>query len=138
MLFNSSQFIIYFFLPVFFLFLFTVKFSRSFRVILVSISSLYFYSQWYKPYFFLLFSSIIINYLFCVMFTKRKISQNVFLVLGITFNISLLCIFKYSAFIAENLALIRGINLDHQAWFLKIVLPLGISFYSFQKPRLVV
>ncbi len=67
------------------------------------------------------------------MFSKRKISQYVFLFLGITFNIGLLCFFKYSIFIAENIALIKGINLNQEAWFMKIVLPLGISFYSFQQ-----
>ena len=67
------------------------------------------------------------------MFSKRKISQYVFLFLGVTFNIGLLCFFKYSIFIAENIALIKGINLNQEAWFMKIVLPLGISFYSFQQ-----
>ena len=49
------------------------------------------------------------------MFSKRKISQYVFLFLGVTFNIGLLCFFKYSIFIAENIALIKGINLNQEA-----------------------
>ena len=134
MLFNSIEFILYFIFPVFCIVFTISRYSEKMAIAIIIVSSLFFYSQWYEPYVFLLLFSIVINYFICSNFKRmRKSKVSLLLYFGIIINLGILCFFKYSIFIAENIALLNSVDIDHEVWFLKIVLPLGISFYSFQQ-----
>ncbi|MDX1958588.1 MAG: MBOAT family O-acyltransferase [Leptospiraceae bacterium] len=146
MLFNSVLFLV-FFLLVYSLYHFT---SYKFRKPILLISSMIFYSAWEIigfgskiPFFLLHFISVIlINYLFILYFEKevnefkRKLALTIILFL----NITNLCFFKYLYFFVE----ITGLVFGHPEWrpeFEKnfhIILPIAISFYTFQTIAFVV
>lgn len=90
-----------------------------------------------KTYFFLplLLASIFVNYGFGYnLIRDRQIGRTrrcqVLLTLGLVFNLGLLAYFKYANFFIENFNALTG---AHQESFGRIILPLGISFYTFQK-----
>ena len=90
-------------------------------------ASLVFYA-WGEPvYVLLMMFSITFNY-----FMGRKLEQtdrrNLILVICVIVNIGMLCFFKYTDFAIDNLNRISGVDIDT----LKLALPIGISFYTFQ------
>ena len=90
-------------------------------------ASLIFYA-WGEPvYVLLMMFSIVFNY-----FMGRRLEQtdrrNLILVICVAVNIGMLCFFKYTDFAIDNLNRISGINIGT----LKLALPIGISFYTFQ------
>lgn len=131
MLFNSYIFI-FAFLPIVFTgyyFLRLLKFFNLSKCWLI-FASLFFYSWWNILYLPLLIFSITVNY-FIGMKINKTIGSNrkKILLFGIVFNISLLGFFKYYDFFIGNLNFVFSSNFD----MLNIVLPLGISFITFQK-----
>lgn len=131
MLFNSYEFI-FAFLPITFIIYFYLNSKRLIlgaKIFLV-IASLFFYSYWNIIYLPLILLSIFVNYgvgLSLVNHNKIRISSKAILIFGIVFNVGLLGYFKYTDFFLENFNGIFGSNipLPH------IVLPLGISFFTF-------
>lgn len=92
--------------------------------------SLFFYSWWNIYYLPLLLLSILVNFFVGSAFTaekKLKITKKQLFTFGILFNILLLAFFKYTDFFLENFNGIFGQNIP----LLHIVLPLGISFFTF-------
>ena len=127
MLFPTFTFILGF-LPITFVlyFLFAKKSTQLARIWLIG-ASLVFYSWFNWSYFFILATSIAMNRLFSIYLERDK-SKLVFL-LGVIANIVLLGYFKYYDFFVENLNYVFGTS-----WTLKhILLPLGISFFTFQQ-----
>ncbi len=127
MLFSNLVFLTVF-LPLFFITYFVIK-NRTYRNFVLLMFSLVFYA-WGEPiYILLMLFSIIINYLFAIEIDKRKDKKrkNVF-ILAIAINILLLVIFKYLGWLTETINVIPSINLP----ILKLSLPIGISFYTFQ------
>ena len=96
------------------------------------IMSLWFYGYFNPYYLAIICSSIVINYL--LSRAMRQARKKGFLILGILFNVGLIFYFKYYDFFIENVnALFRtDFNLRH------IVLPLGISFFTFQQISFIV
>ena len=103
---------------------------QRYRNLVLTIASFLFYSFWDVRFISLLLLSIVINY-YCGrrIYTIRDISlRRRLLVISITFNLGILFIFKYTNFFLDSLYqflpwLPHGLN---------IVLPVGISFYTFQ------
>jgi len=130
LLFNSYIFI-FAFLPVtFFIYFFLNKkrlteASKGFLVF----SSLFFYSWWNIAYLPLILSSLLFNYIIGQSLSKVIIRKKSILVVGIVSNIALLGYFKYSDFFIENLNYSFNSNMD----LLHLVLPLAISFFTFQQ-----
>ena len=127
MLFPSFTFVLAF-LPVTLIvyFLFGKKSGTWARVWLLC-ASLVFYS-WFNPsYFFIIAGSIVGNYLLSQWLWKKP-SKFAF-ILGALLNIALLGYFKYYNFMVENLNAFFKISLILK----NIVLPLGISFFTFQQ-----
>ncbi len=133
MLFNSIEFAI--FLPiVFLLYWFATKGNFKLQNILLLVSSYFFYSCWDWRFLFLLIFSTILDY-----FTGIKIHEaasprksKFWLWLSICVNLGFLGIFKYYNFFASSFA--DGLSLlGFQAnfWTLQVILPVGISFYTF-------
>ena len=132
MLFNSIEYIFYF-LPITALVyycLLKANYSVSAKIWLVG-ASLFFYSWWDADYLVLLLVSILINYSVGRAICSSSIHQKrkYLVVAGIIFNISLLAYFKYTHFIIENLNTVSGSVIAE----LDIVLPLAISFFTFQQ-----
>lgn len=125
----SSLFFIFFFLPLILVFYFLTK-SDKIRNIILVLFSLVFYA-WGEPvWFVLLIISAIVDYLNGIFVENNKDSRIAMLgvVSTLIFNLGLLCTFKYADFFIENLNFILGTSLKAPG----LILPIGISFYTFQ------
>ena len=133
MLFSSNIFLFAFLPAALTLFYLSRKFWNG-RIALSSLAlmSLLFYSVWNPPYVLLLICSIGANYLFARRLTKH--SELSVLCIAIFLNLATLAYYKYSAFFLDNIAAIAGYNWSIDA----IVLPLAISFFTFQQIALLV
>lgn len=126
MLFNSIQFI-FLFLPIVFLVYFSLsKCSHNAAIYWLISSSLMFYAWWDPNYIFLIVGSVMFNYIIGLVI-NRIAYRNFWFVLGISFNLSILGYYKYANFFAENLHSLVGLNFAFQY----VVMPLGISFFTF-------
>ena len=131
MLFNSYIFI-FAFLPIMLIGYFWLTHKRLIlgsKVWLV-VGSLFFYGYWDIAYIPLLLLSIFVNFFVGSALAEDKpmrITRKALLIFGILFNVSLLAYFKYTDFLLDNFNGIfgAGVPLPH------IVLPLGISFFTF-------
>ena len=104
--------------------------SRQFRQWLVLLASLWFYASWKPGYLLVLATPILIDY-FCAIRIDESadpIVRKSWLVTGVTSNLLLLAYFKYANFFLHNIAVLSGTAPRH----LDIVLPLGISFFTFK------
>lgn len=133
MLFNSYEFILVF-LPLTWLlyFLFSYKVSEKSAKYFLILASLLFYSYWDLGNLPILLVSIGINYVFGVFLSKKR--SLLCLSCGVAFNIFFLCYFKYTDFIISNINTMMNISIPLQ----KIVLPLGISFFTFTQTAYLV
>ena len=136
MLFNSYEFI-FAFLPITFFIYFYLNHKRltiASKGFLV-FSSLFFYSWWNIAYLPLILISMLFNYLIGnslnkeIVENKKSFSKKSILIFGIVCNIALLAYFKYADFFIENFNFAIGTNVN----LLHLVLPLAISFFTFQQ-----
>ena len=132
MLFNSVEFI-FCFLPVtclIYFYLNRLQFHELSKVWLLA-SSLFFYG-WANPiYLLLLTTSIAVNF-FCAKKTAQHhkiFVKKIYLISGLVFNIGLLLYFKYVDFFIQNFNVLAQTDFN----LLHVILPLGISFYTFQQ-----
>ena len=128
MVFSSMTFI-WIFLPIL-LFVYYIS-KEKYRNIILLIFSLIFYSWGEPKYIILMLISILVNYIFGRILDKcnKKKNKTIVLIFSIIFNLGLLVYFKYFNFIATNIDNIIGHNVIPNK---NIVLPIGISFYTFQ------
>lgn len=125
MLFNSYAFIFLYLPIVFFGFLVAAKKSEKLAALWLVLASLFFYGWWNPKFVLLLFSSICFNFL-AGYFISRSGRNKSLLIFSIALNIALLLFYKYSNFFIST-ANDLGANFQ----LLDIVLPLGISFFTF-------
>ncbi len=93
-------------------------------------ASLFFYGWWNPAYLGLIIASVLFNYAFGMALSKgRKRHDRIVLVIGIAGNLGLLGYFKYANFFLDNLNLLTGTHFNLGT----IILPLGISFFTFQQ-----
>ncbi len=131
MLFNSLHFLIFF--PIVVLLYFNIK--QKYRWILLLISSYYFYMSWKPEYVILIMVSTLIDYFSGLEISKATAQKrkNFFLMLSIFSNLGLLFAFKYFNFFSESIrALLQKFSIPLNPITLKVLLPVGISFYTFQ------
>ena len=128
MLFNSYIFI-FVFLPIALLgFYALTNFSRqSFKIEILILLSLVFYSFWNIKYLFLLILSIIINFLIGNLLIKNNDKSK--LIFGVFINLIILGYYKYTNFFIENINLVFEKNYIIET----LILPLGISYFTFQQ-----
>ncbi|MHC1684335.1 MAG: MBOAT family protein [Clostridiaceae bacterium] len=128
MVFSSLSFM-WFFLPLVFIIYRVI--DKKLQNIFLLIASLFFYSWGEVKYVLLLLCSITVNYIFGLLIDKtaKRRSSTLVLALGITTNLILLGYFKYYNFFITNINLIFGSEVIH---YRDIVLPIGISFFTFQ------
>jgi len=124
MVFSSLQFI-FIFLPLFLLVYFTVPNKYRNSIILLGSVVFYIVGSWGHPHYLLLIAlSICVNYII-----GRQIEKNKkFLILGLIYNLGYLFVFKYCDFALSIIGNIANTEFTS----LNLLLPIGISFYTFQ------
>ncbi len=131
MLFNSLGFLVFFTVIIFLYF----SLPHRFRWILLLIASYWFYMSAKAEYGILLLISTLLGYFGAVWIgkTEDQIKRKWLLWASILGNLSLLLYFKYANFISDNIsAAFKLMSIEFSPLMLKIVLPIGISFYTFQ------
>ena len=131
MLFNSLQFIIFFTVIV------SVYFSipHKFRWMLLLGASYYFYMCWKAEYLISIIVSTLIDYYAGIQMGKSKVKaiRTKYLMLSLLVNLGLLFSFKYFNFFNDSLrAMFEHFNIFYNIPAFKLLLPIGISFYTFQ------
>jgi alginate O-acetyltransferase complex protein AlgI len=102
------------------------------RNVLLLLASYFFYGSWNPPFLLLLWFSTLLDFV-CggrIGKTDRRGVRTAYLMASIVGNLGILFYFKYGNFFLDNIAFISGI--DPEPFYLKVVIPLGISFYTFQ------
>lgn len=125
MVFSSITFLFYFLPAVLAVYYLVPKKCKN---IVLLISSLIFYFYGEPKYTLLMLFSIVCTYIFGLLIAKYKKQAKLFLILSIFVSIGLLVYFKYINFIIQNINLWLTNKID----FIYVVLPIGISFYTFQ------
>ncbi len=131
MLFNSLEFLIFF--PIVVAIYFIIP--RKIRYIWLLITSYYFYMGWNAKYALLIATSTIITYLSGIMMWKFKEEWIRKLTVAVSFitNLGILMFFKYFDFILDNInAVLGNMGVELVSNPFDIILPVGISFYTFQ------
>lgn len=134
MLFNSIDFAV--FLPVVFIFywFFTNNNIRLQNLLIVAASYI-FYGWWDWRFLSLIFFSTVVDYSMGILLSKEDSGtrRKIYLWVSILINIGLLGFFKYYNFFLDNfISAFRLFGIALQARSLQIILPVGISFYTFQ------
>ncbi|MEI8006899.1 MAG: MBOAT family O-acyltransferase [Bacteroidota bacterium] len=131
MAFSSSIFLVYF-LPAFLIPLFLL--DRKFRNYWILIASIFFY-MWGAPKFvFVLLGSVLIDfYLVRWMSEREGDARKLLFWLSLLLNLGLLLYFKYMNFFVEQFGALSGHSGGNPSHWVKIALPVGISFITFQK-----
>lgn len=134
MLFNSLEYAV--FLPIIF-FSYWFVFNKNIKLqnTFLLLAGYFFYGMWDWRFLFLLFLSSTVDFIVGLkmadMVSKKK--RKLLLLTSITFNLSLLVCFKYFNFFTDSFAsLLLHLGFQVQPLTLKIMLPVGISFYTFQ------
>lgn len=127
MIFSSITFLFYF-LPIVMAIYYIVP--KKMKNIVLLISSLIFYAYGEPKYVFLMIFSITATYIFGLLINKYRNTKYAKMILfsSIFINLGLLIYFKYFDFIIQNINLWLSSNID----LLNVLLPIGISFYTFQ------
>lgn len=134
MLFNSLEYLI--FLPVtFLLYWFVFQKQLSVQNFLILFVSYVFYGWWDWRFLSLIILSSCIDY-FCARTIEKSNNlriRSIFLWVSLSINLGLLFVFKYFNFFAESLAnAFSSVGYTMGAFTLDVILPVGISFYTFQ------
>lgn len=128
MVFSSSVFLFLFFPVLFALYYCPVLKGRKCRNIILVLFSIVFYA-WGEPVFvFLLLFNICVNYKVALYIEKTGKKAKRWLIIGVCYNVFILFAFKYLDFVIGMFNGLSGGNIEE----LKLPLPIGISFYSFQ------
>jgi alginate O-acetyltransferase complex protein AlgI len=134
MLFNSVEFLI--FLPiVFFIYWFVLKNSLKLQNLFLLIAGYTFYGWWDWRFLFLLMLSTTVDYTVGLSLNKTQDERRrkLILLISVLFNITLLGFFKYFNFFADSLTtLLTSLGVQVNPVSLNVILPVGISFYTFQ------
>ena len=131
MIFNSVTYLL-------FLLIVTIlywSFNIRARLYLIFFASLSFYGFWRVEFVFLMLISAINDYWMSILITKTDsiTKKKVFLSISLFVNLGLLFVFKYLFFFTDNLqSFIQLIGFDINIPLFDLILPLGISFYTFQ------
>ncbi|MCP2029166.1 D-alanyl-lipoteichoic acid acyltransferase DltB (MBOAT superfamily) [Flavobacterium sp. HSC-32F16] len=133
MFFNSLAFAV--FLPiVFFLYWFVCNKNKSTQNALLIVASYYFYSCWDWRFLFLLVFSTFLDYYTGIQIEKGKSekSRKFWFWLSILVNLGFLGLFKYYNFFASSFSeLLNSVGIKASPILLNVILPVGISFYTF-------
>jgi len=131
MLFNSFDFLIFFTVVVFFYFSIPQKYRWAFLLA----ASYFFYGYWHVGLLKLIITSTLVAYTtgLAIDRSKNQNRKKIFLSVSLVANLGLLFLYKYFNFFSSSLNVISDyIQLPHTFPMKDMVLPIGISFYTFQ------
>jgi alginate O-acetyltransferase complex protein AlgI len=131
MIFNSYTFIAFF---IIILILHHLPISWKFKKINLLIASYLFYAAWNPPFILLLWLSTVIDFFIGrALFTQENPHKKKLLfVISLIGNLGMLCFFKYGTFLLENfVTLVNLLGFEYHPAAPSIILPAGISFYTF-------
>ena len=131
MVFNSYTFIVFFAVM---LFLHNLPLPWKVKKINLLIASYLFYAAWNPPFILLLWLATIVDYFVGRrLFTEpNKHKRKVLLVISLIGNLGMLVFFKYGTFLLENFTtLVNAMGINYEPAKPNIILPAGISFYTF-------
>lgn len=130
MIFNSIYFLL-FFIIVYFLYWYLNTKNLKIQNILLLVASYFFYSCWDWRFSFLLLFSTLLDY-YSGKKIKHTSNKRFWLFLSVGINILFLGVFKYFDFFSESFSLfLNNFNIKTEPIILNIILPVGISFYTF-------
>lgn len=131
MSFCSFQFLLFF--PIVFVLYFSIP--KKYQWVLLLISSYYFYMCWKPEFIILIMVSTCIDYCAArrIETAKSLQTKRIWLLVSVVSNLSILFFFKYFNFFGDNVnAVFRAFSIPFSISSLNIILPVGISFYTFQ------
>ncbi|MGZ3865734.1 MAG: MBOAT family O-acyltransferase [Bacteroidia bacterium] len=130
MLFNSLQFLVFFA----FIISFYYALPHRSRWILLLLASSYFYMVFVPEYILILFGVILIDYFAAFLIDRTQgLTRKLSLAISLVANIGILCYFKYYNFFLGNISsLLDSLHLHNPLPYLDVVLPIGLSFHTFQ------
>lgn len=131
MAFNTFEYLL--FLPAVFFLYYSIP--HRFRWVLLLIASYYFYMSWKAEYAILIMASTLVDYFAGIRMGKLedKKKRRPYLILSLAANLGLLFAFKYFNFFNDSLrAFLNTFNIFYGVPEFKVLLPVGISFYTFQ------
>ena len=135
MVFSSIAFIMYF-MPVFFLVYYILPASYKNAWLFLASLGFYYYGVRGNPgYLLLMIMSVVVNFVAGKLIEAQKTNRarKAWLVVGIVYDLGWLILFKYLGFLIENLNALFGamhVKVQLETW--NLILPIGISFYTFQ------
>ncbi len=135
MLFNSIEFL--FFLPIVFLLYWFIFKTWKWQNLLVVVASYVFYGWWDWRFLLLIAFTSLCSYICGLLIEKYKggadNKSKLFSAFNIIVNLLILGVFKYYNFFAESFSALFGLMGYEMGWVtLNLILPVGISFYTFQ------
>lgn len=131
MLFNSFTFFLFF--PIVTVVYFLL--NHKYRWIWLLLASIYFYMSFVPIYILILFFTIIIDYIAGLAIERQSnpSRRKLFLIVSIIANIGVLSFFKYANFFIDNVNVLSSVlHWNYSVQLLKIILPIGLSFHTFQ------
>ncbi|MBP7506183.1 MAG: MBOAT family protein [Prolixibacteraceae bacterium] len=137
MVFSSIVFLLYF-LPAFLITYYIV--DKKYKNIVILLFSILFYSWGAPRFIFVILGTTFIDFHLVKLMsgTKKEIHRKLMLSLSVSINLGLLFYFKYSNFFVENVNAILSVVGFNQIQWTKLILPIGISFYTFETITYVV
>src|SRR5882672_6378777 len=131
MVFNSYTFVAFFLII---LALHNLPFSWKTKKVNLLLASYVFYAAWNPPFILLLWLSTLVDFFVgrALYTQENKYKKHLLLVISLIGNLGMLCFFKYGGFLLENFVhLVNAVGLDFHPAKPNIILPAGISFYTF-------
>lgn len=131
MVFNSYTFIVFFLVM---MGLYNLPISWKSRKIILLLGSYLFYAAWNPPFILLLWLSTVVDFFVgrALYTQENKAKKKLLLVVSLIGNLGMLCFFKYGAFLLENfVTVVNALGMDYHPAKPNIILPAGISFYTF-------
>ena len=131
MVFNSYIFILFFGLV---LLLHNLPFPWKVKKINLLLASYIFYAAWNPPFILLLWLSTVVDYFVGkALYTQTNVhKKRLLLVVSLIGNLGMLCFFKYGTFLLDNFVhLVNALGVNYHPAKPNIILPAGISFYTF-------
>lgn len=131
MLFNSFSFAV--FLPIVFMIYWAVP--KKYQWVVILISSYYFYMSWNIKYVFLILFTTVVSYVTANLIEKEKRGhiRKLYMTIAIVASLGVLFFFKYFNFVSASIAdFVRLFSIEYSPFMLQVLLPVGISFYTFQ------
>lgn len=130
MLFNSFSFAI--FLPITFALFWIVP--KKLQWVVLFVASYIFYMCWNPEYILLILLTTAVSYVGAIMIERNATKKRLFLTISLVISLSVLFFFKYFNFVSKSV--FTGVNsifnTEYDPILLNIILPVGISFYTFQ------